>query len=179
MSALFKSVASLFALVPGVAVLRIGLGAPPNEEKLFGGVIEAAGALTLLVLWVGRDRLKQWSTARAKRWAIGLAVTSIVLLMIYLLLFRTCVIGHELYPGRTFYYPLLLSGRSARMVAMAGSRYQAIERYGPDAVQSALGALTTARTFTSALLLIVYQAVFTTLTAAFGILGFHGGKDLR
>jgi hypothetical protein len=178
MSAFFKALAALFALVPGVTVLQSGLGTPPNEEKLFGGVIEVAGALTLALLWLYRDRLTQWSRGRATRWAIGLAVACVALVVGYRVMFTTCVITHEAYPGQTFYYPLWLSGRVARMAAMAGGRYEAIARYGPADVQSALGALTTARSLTSALLLLSYQAVFTTLTAAFGILGFHSGKEL-
>jgi len=141
-------------------------------------VIEALGVLTLLLLWSNKARLKQWSWGRATRWAVGLVVTSVVLLVAYLALLNACVIMHPLYPNRTFYFPLWLGSQVARMVETAGSRYQTIERYGPDAVQAGLSALTTAQSFTAAILLLVYQAIFTTLTAAFGIIGFRGGKDI-
>jgi hypothetical protein len=177
MSAFFVGVAHLFAVVPGVAILQSGLGAPPQYGTLFGGTIEALGALTLVLLWTNRGRLKQWSARRATRWAIGLAVAWLVFLVAYLVLFQYSVVT-ERYSGQTVYYPLWLAGRAAQMVAAAGSRSAAIARYGPDGVRDALEALTLARMTTTVLLLLLYQANFTALTAAFGIIGFHGGKDL-
>jgi hypothetical protein len=145
---------------------------------IFAGVIEALGVLTLLVLWLNKGWLEQWHRARATRWAIGLGAASLILLMLYLILFNFCVITHPLYADRVFFYPFSLSGKAAQMVEMAGSRYHAIGKYGPDAVQDALNALSTAQTITAMVLLLVYQAVFTALTAAFGIVGFHSGRDL-
>lgn len=178
MNALFTALAGVFAVVPGIKVLRSGLGAPPQYGTLFGAVIEALGCLTLALLWANRSRLRQWSWPRVNRWVIGLMIAFAVSLTVYLFILNSCVITDARYSGQTVYYPLWLSGPAARMVAHAGSRSEAIARYGPSAVQDAVAALTTAQTATTALLLFLYQAVFTTLTAAFGIIGFHAGKEL-
>jgi hypothetical protein len=102
----------------------------------------------------------------------------IVSLGIYLYLLDLCVVSDAHYPGRTFYFPLRLSGQAETMVNLAKSRSGAIGKFGPDFVQSAIDSLQTARSITTLVLLLVYQAVFTSLTAAFGIIGFAGGNDL-
>ncbi len=176
------AVSSVFGSIPGLAILRSGLGTPPENAALFGGVIEAFGALSLALLWMNKDRLKKVTSYRITRVVISLAISTFVSIALYVLLFRLCVVVHE--SRGTAYYPLWLSGEIADMVNAAGSRWEAIEHYGIAAVILAIDKMSsTAITVTTLVLLFVYQNIFTCLTLAFGLLGFSDGagekKPLR
>lgn len=173
MKALFLTASAAFAAIPGVAVIISGLGTPPGSgyKLLFGGVIEAFGALTMIILFVNQDKLRLASKRMVTKSAILLGAFCFVLIAAYVLLFRHTVVEHE---RGTAYYPLWLSGEVSRMVERAGSRESAIERYGIGGVKGAIdgmGSLPIA--ITSILLLLIYQGIFTSLTLAFGLPGFH------
>lgn len=172
MKKLFRAASGVFGALPGVAIIVKGIGTPPDYNWLFGGVIEALGALSLILLFVNRMKIKRFSDRKVTRVAIILAIVFFASLICYTLLFEHCVVTH---PARgTAYYPLCLDGEIAEMVESAGSRFEAIERYGIAGVVLAIGNMGgAALTLTTILLLSIYQAVFTSLTLAFGIAGFH------
>ena len=72
MKKIFVAASAAFAAIPGVAVIASGLGTPPGSgyRWLFGGVIEAFGALALLILWINRSKLRRISKRRITRAAI-------------------------------------------------------------------------------------------------------------
>jgi hypothetical protein len=176
---LFLALSAAFAAIPGVAVIASGLGTPPGTyyKWLFGGVIEAFGALALLLLWVNKNKLSE-SKKKLKitRAALIMGVLCFVLIAVYVLLFQHTVVEHA---RGTAYYPLWLDGTIERMVERAGSREAAIENYGIAGVQKGIdemGGGTLA--LTSILLLLVYQGIFTSLTLSFGLPGFHMRQSL-
>jgi hypothetical protein len=176
--ALFLAASAAFAALPGVAVLVSGLGTPPGSGNkwLFGGVIEAFGALAIIILWLNQNKLRRIAKRRVTRFAILLTAFCFALIVCYVLLFRHTVVEH---PRGTAYYPLWLSGDVSRMVERAGSREAAIERYGIGGVREAIdrmGGFPLA--LTSVLLLLVYQGIFTSLAVAFGLAGFHMSQPL-
>jgi len=178
MKKLFLGASAAFAALPGAAVIISGLGTPPGSgyKWLFGGVIEAFGALALVILSLNQNRLRRVAKRRVTRFAILLAALCFVLIVCYVLLFRLTVVEHE---RGTAYYPVWLSGDISRMVERAGSREAAIERYGIGGVRDSIdrmGGLPLA--LTSVLLLLVYQGIFTSLAVAFGLAGFHMRQQL-
>lgn len=178
MKVLFLALSAAFAALPGVAVIASGLGTPPGTgyRLLFGGVIEAFGALALLILWVNQNKLRRRSKRKITRAAVIAGLLCLVFIGAYVLVFRRTVVEHE---RGTVYYPLWLSGNVERMVERAGSRESAIERYGLGGVKNAIdemGSLPLA--LTSLLLLLLYQGIFTSLTVAFGMPGFHMQQPL-
>lgn len=172
MKKLFLAASGVFGAIPGLAVILNGIGTPPGYKVLFGGVIEAFGALAILLLWANKHKLTGLESHKATRASIGLAVFCFVSLATYLLLFNLCVVTHEV--RGTAYYPLWLSGEIAEMVESTGSRWSAVEEYGIYAVNGAIKKMPSAAlTITTVALLFVYQTVFTALTLAFGILGMR------
>jgi hypothetical protein len=109
---------------------------------------------------------------------VYLIVTCFALLSIYLWLFGLTVVQHEV--RGTAYYPLWTSGEIAKMIESAdNSRYYAIEKYGIDAVKEAIHKMPAeAMAITTIFLLFTYQAIFSTLTLAFGVLGIQEESSL-
>jgi hypothetical protein len=159
---------STFAAIPGLAVIATGLGVPPNQKLLFGGVMQAFGTATLLLMWLSGGRIKRISRSAATKWtAIGL-IAFVAFLSCYIILLNNCVIVH---PDRgTVYYPLWTAGTARGMIVSAGSRYGAIEKYGRAAVEDAVQENSTLLSATTCLLILIYQGIFSSATAVFGVL---------
>lgn len=169
--------AGVFGAIPGLTVMQSGMGTPPRYKVLFGGVIEAFGALGLLILWTNRKRIRRLASRRVTRLSLALASASFGFLVIYLVVFPSCVVSHS---RGTAYYPIWVTGKAAEMINRAGSRTAAIERYGIDAVREAIDQMSDWRVpVTTVILLFLYQGIFTTLALCFGLLGFHEGKQLQ
>jgi hypothetical protein len=177
MKKLLLALAGVFSAIPGVAVIQSGIGSPPSYKVLFGGVIEAFGAFSLLLLWINRKKIQRLAARRVTRVAVLLTVLCFVLISVYIALFAICVVEHR---RGTAYYPLWTSGKLADMVTRAGSRRAAIERYGIAAVSEAIDEMPGIATgLTTVVLLFLYQSIFTTLTIMFGLLGFYERKQLE
>jgi hypothetical protein len=176
MRKLFLAIAGIFAAIPGLAIIQSGIGVPPGYKLLFGGVIEACGAFSLLVLWVNQKKLKRFSPIRISRYSIRMGLLFLAFLILYILLYKFCVIEH---PRGTAYYPLWTNGEISTMIARAGSRRAAIEEYGIAAVILAIDKMPSmAINITTVVLLLIYQSVFTSLTMAFGLLGLYKGAPI-
>lgn len=158
-------------IAPGLIVIQSGLGAPPRHGLLFGGVIAAFGTLTLFVLWVNRVKIANLSSRRVTKSGIHLIILCFIFIAFYVVAFNYCVVSHI---RGTAYYPLWITGDVANMVERAGSRRAAIERYGIAAVVQAIDRMPEGpQQVTTIILLLIYQGAFTSLTVAFGLLGFH------
>ncbi len=178
MKAFFLAVSGVFGVIPGLAIMLGELGTPPEKNGLFGGVVEAFGVLTLIILWVNRGKIAKLSRSKVTKVTIVLGILCFVFLGGYLGLFEFCVIKHE-FRGSA-YFPLWTSGKIGTMVESGPGRSAAIDHYGIDAVREAIREMPTyALSLTSAVLLLVYQGVFTSLTAAFGLLGIYQKKSLN
>lgn len=179
MKRVFLAASGVFASIPGIGIIISGLGTPPGYSKLFGGVIEAFGALTILLLASSKGRLQKLSAPQAVKFAIILAVTSMCLLIAYLQLSGFCIIAHPIHG--TVYYPLWTGGHLSEMLDRVGGRYAAVDHYGFYPVNKAIQQVPGypfSLVVTTALLLLAYQGIFTTLAAAFGILGLRSDKSV-
>lgn len=178
MRKLFLAASSLFSTIPGLAVIGSGIGTPPGHKVLFGGVMEAFGVLGLLILWINKHKLKKSTPSKISRWAIALGIIGFLSLGAYLVTYNYCVItvGNR----EPVYYPLWLSGDAATKIAEKGGRIAAINYHGSGGVQAIIDKSPgIALPLTTVLLLFLYQAIFTALALAFGLLGFHGGRDIE
>jgi hypothetical protein len=173
---IFLAASSAIGAIPGVAVIIKGIGAPPDSQLLFGGIIEAFGALSLLILWLNRRSICRMKTGRVTRWSILLGVFSLTSLAGYILMCGACVKRDT--NGST-YLPLWLSGDLKAMVERAGSRDAAIQTYGVDAVHDAIRKeASTALPQTTLVLLAALLAGLNSLTVSFGLIGLHEGAEL-
>jgi hypothetical protein len=170
MKQLLTATAALFGLLPGIAIIRSGLGVPPGRgrELLYGGVIEAIGIITLLVLKINSSAIKEFSRSVITMSTAVTAALALCALLLYTSLFGHCVVTQE--PRGTVFFPLWTSGEIDEIVTRAGGRAAAIEAYGRYAIYDAVersGDLPVI--ITDASLLTIYVALFTLLTLASGI----------
>jgi hypothetical protein len=166
MTKLFAAISAAFAAIPGLAVLMFGLGAPPRMRSLFGGVIESFGALTLLILFVNKGKLRQKSLRRLTKWAVILGCIGFGCIALFAVLYQICVVYC---PTRgTVLFPLWPTGELADMIAKHEGRVQALCDYGPTEITKAMHPF--ALGVTIVVLLLAYAAVSTCLAAAFGLL---------
>ena len=177
MRKLFLSISGLFGAMPGFAIMFSGLGTPPKHGLIFGGVVEAFGSLTLLLLWINREKIAQMERRKVVRIAIILGVLSFIFLTSYIYLFGQCVISTN--DHGTIYFPLWSSGDLAELITYAGGRHAAVEKIGYTSILEAVQAMPPyAMAVTNAVLLFVYQGIFTTLASAFAVIGFHANLNV-
>lgn len=177
MKKLLTGLTGFFGLIPGVTIMQSGLGVPPEKgyNLLFGGVVEAAGVITLLILWINREKLKNWSKVTITWIGVSLGLAFLFVLVFYLVLLGFCVVIND--PRGTIYYPLWTTGEVAEMIETAGSRWAAIDSYGRYAVYRGIAQMgPVPALLTTNLFLFLYLGVFTTLTLAIGILALYKTK---
>jgi hypothetical protein len=177
MKQVFLAASGAFAAIPGIGIIVSGLGTPPGYSKLFGGLLEAFGALAILLLVSGKAKIRRLSRRRATTAVLALALGSFCLLVLYLQLTGFCIVAHPTHG--TVYYPLWLSGHLEQMVVRTGGRYAALDHYGAYPLIKAIQEsphYPLSMVVTTAILILVYQGVFGTMTVAFGILGLRSNK---
>lgn len=178
MRRLFLAVSGMFAAVPGFAIMWKGIGTPPDYGFMFGGVIEAFGSLTLILLWMNRAKIKAGKPKTIIVTTIVLGIASFISLTTYLVLYSFCIISHPQH--HIVFFPLWSSGDLSILITEAGGRYKALDQFGYSSVYGAVQDMPFyAIPVTAAVLLFFYQAIFTPLAAAFSLVGFHKGEKLE
>jgi len=181
MKKLYLAVSGIFAVIPGFAIMWKGIATPPGSgySFLFGGVIEAFGSLALILLWMYQVKIKNFKPLTIFKSSIALGVTSFIFIILYIILYNHCIVTHEPNDAMVF-FPLWTSGELEKLVAKAGGRWAALERYGYYSVYSAaLSMPSYVLSLTVGILLFCYQSIFTSLTIAFGLVGLHKGKTIN
>ncbi|HEY0655446.1 MAG TPA: hypothetical protein VGD65_20065 [Chryseosolibacter sp.] len=177
MKKLFAAISLTVASVPGLAIIAKGIGTPPGHAWLFGGIIEAIGALAILLLWINRDSIRKISPKRLSNTSIYLGFTFFVLVLFYLFLFKHCVVTHPTH--ETVYFPLWTDGRAKELISRADGRWSALDRYGNYPLEVAIGKMDPSIiVMTTTLLLVIYQGIFTCLVIAFGLLAIKDGTNI-
>ena len=160
-----------FALVPGIAVLITEVGVPPGTSSvMYATVMESLGVLSLLILWLNKNKLQQLSVKSATRITILLAVSFFVFLIVYLQLFGFYVVST---PGsESLLFPLWPQGELASGLAKYDSKATLIREWGRDDVFNVIAESSNlALQWSKMVFLLVYVIMFTSLTLSFGILG--------
>lgn len=177
MKKMFLAASGLFSAVPGLAILASGVETPPGYRVIFGGIVEAFGVLSLIALSMNESSIRKISTSKAIRLAVGLGISSMICLVGYLTVFQFCVFHHPTHGSA--YYPLWTGGHLADLIATAGGRYAALDRYGAYPIAKAVSEMPGhpfPLILTTTVLLLLYQAIFTTLATSFALLAFHKGE---
>jgi hypothetical protein len=177
MRKLFLAASGLFAAIPGLAVLLNGAGLPPGQSALFGGALEAFGALTLLLLWANKSRVRRLKQTTVTKYTLLLAGGAFISLCVYVILIALYVAKA---PGRTpVLFPLVSSDSIAALVESAGSRDATLLSDGSAEVWRIIHKTAPiGLAVTTAVLLLLCLAAFVPLTAAFGLVGIKSGADL-
>ena len=175
---MFLGLAAVVAAVPGLQGIQSGVGTPPEQGKLFGGVLIACGALAILGLYLFRAEVAKMTKRRAVIVTSVAAATFLVFLGTYLVLLDICTVTidgeNEGDPDVAFYFPLWPRGDLGKALEEY-SRQDAALRYR-RAMQDYLDAQGFRRTSTTLLLMFLYVLSLTSLTFAFGFLGMRVGS---
>jgi hypothetical protein len=160
------------------ALLAKETGVPPDQNVLFGATLLLAGSIAVGGVVATRDGLRECGPGRIDRWSRRCLILAAVSMLGYEALFRICVVSSfdELGP---IYFPLWTCGQAAEMIIRAGGRFAAIERYGPAAVVGALQHLVGLMLFTNSLLLILYLATWTPVSAVLATWAVRGQTSWR
>lgn len=170
-SDLFTMASGVFGVIPGLTVLLTNIGVPPDESKeLYGGIIEALGIVTLLMLWLNKSRIANATEKSITNWALICVGLFLVMLFVYLFVYNYYVIksGHS----KPLFFPFWPQGDLQYNLWKYGGRMQIIRAFGRDDVYTLIEESSkVALIFTSLIFLLIYQAVFMSVTMAFGLLG--------
>lgn len=173
----FLSIASgVFAVVPGIAILTSNVGVPPNSSKeLFGGVIEALGVFTLLMLWLNKNWIHDSTIKKVNKLSIISIIVFIVSLFGYIFLFSYLVVGVE--NSDSIFFPLWANGELKNGLNQFGSRNELINQWGRDDVYKVIQSSSNIPLLlTTLIMLFIYQLTFVSLTFSFGLLGIKSGN---
>ncbi len=169
---IYKWASASVALIPGFTVILTDLGTPPNISKVvYGGIIEACGAFTFLLLYLNRKKITAIPEAKVNRVSIILFILFLVSLLCYVLLFNSQVVYSSKYDLKLF-FPFWYKEDLRYIVSQAGSKLNAITSYGPQAVSDAITNSQPYLEITSALFTLLYVSVFEYLVIGFGLPGF-------
>jgi hypothetical protein len=173
---IFKWASASFALIPGLAVIILNVGTPPGVSSFFyGGLIEAFGAFTLLAMFLNRTRIRKMSLIRVNRIAGLLLVLFLIFLLTYVYIYNSQVIIHDKY-GTPVFFPFWHGALLNQLVHNAGNEYNAITRYGPQAINDAIRTSNTLLQMTLVIFTLVYVSTFELLIIGFALLGFKSRK---
>lgn len=174
----FLSVASgVFAVVPGIVILTSNVGVPPNSSKaLFGGVIEALGVFTLMMLWLNRDWIKNSTLKKINRSAFISIIIFIVCLFTYIFLYNYLVL--TVANSESLFFPLWSNGELNNGINRFGSRNELISQWGRDDVYKVIQSSSNVPLLvTTLIMLFLYQLTFVSLTFSFGLLEIKGSDE--
>ena len=161
------ALAGVCAAIPGMAALR-ELELPAETKGLFSVVLAifSAAAVALVYLW--RDTVRSWPKTRVSRYVVGGFVVTLITLVLLVSLVMRVWVPHTWRegPSRTF-VPLFLSDSAQRLIEHAGSRSQALSKYGADYL--APFATETNIALTLAVLVIPYTLLVASLAGTFGL----------
>lgn len=170
----FTVFAIIISILPGALIMIVGLGPEPEDwSTLIGALVIASGLLSLLILFAGRDRLKQRARTGAAKYVTMLIVIAVVLLVIFFPLFNKSFVRHPTHG--TVYFPLWTTGAVKDLTDRKGGRYQLLDEYGNNSVAGLVREMPHyewAIVGTTALLLLLYQAAITALSCALFLLAF-------
>jgi hypothetical protein len=128
------------ALLPGLVCLAGLIFDVPGQNRIIGcsSLVGSILALSLLLQY----RYSLAAGSRKRRNCIVLICIAAFLIFgpAFLFLEERCVVEH---PGfrETLVFPIWSTGKLEAMIERAGSRYQAVDRYGPAAVYDAMSSM--------------------------------------
>jgi hypothetical protein len=167
MEKLLKWGKSIFAIIPGFAIIALNLGVPPGMSKLLlGGIIEACGIFILVIFRLQETHFKRKSQVKLRRRAVGCFIAFLIFLTSYFILFDLQVIYSSRYDTEML-IPIKLNSELQYMIGNASSVSKAIDAYGPEAFRSAINNSKGSIAFTKSVFFLNYILIFGMLTLSF------------
>lgn len=175
----FKWASASIAVIPGLTIILTDLGTPPNISKyLYGGIVEACGAFTLLLLFLNKKKIEESSAKTINRTSILMFVLFFISLLSYIVIFNTQVIYSTQYDIK-FFFPFWYGKDLSYMISQAGSKYNAIASYGPQAISDGIMNSQPYVEISSVIFTVMYVLIFEFLVLGFGLLGLRVSDNLR
>jgi TIR domain len=134
------AMAAVTATLPGLLVLTGVMLAAPGEGILM--VVASVITAVVALAWLARNwTTLVFHTRRTSNWTLlTVVVIFAISSLLFMLLWERCIINHPGY-GETMVFPIWTTGRLTTMIASAGSRFDALDRYGPAAIYDAMAAM--------------------------------------
>jgi len=159
----------VFGVIPGITILLTSVGVPPEQSRqLYGGVIEALGIISLLILWLNKSRIVKMTEKSITKWSLGFTGLFLFALLLYLFLFNYFVLqtGHS----KPVFFPFWPQGDLQYNILKYGGRMEIIYKFGRDDVYNLIEQTSkVSLIITSLIFLLIYQAVFMAITLGFGL----------
>jgi hypothetical protein len=176
--------ASLFAVMPGLNSILSGAGSTPGDQKLFGGVSVAVGVAVLLMVSIFRETVQRSARKTIVLISTLLLVLGVTLIAAHAGILSAVVVEYRVDdppapPPRLFLFPLAPTGKLAGMIAAAGGRLAALNRYLPDAIEPALneGSNPLRIALTKWLLLVTFGSISGCFSGALLLLALRQGAS--
>lgn len=170
--ALYKWCSATVALVPGAAIIMTNLGTPPGMSKLLlGGIVEACGAFTLLLIVTNQQKIKNIAEGKISRATVITFICFLCCLLGYIYLFNSKNIYSSKY-DETVFFPLWYSGDLKDLVESGKGELGAINTSGIQSIRDAI--IKTERIMNISLVIftLIYISAFELLIVSFGLLGY-------
>ena len=174
---ILKTASSTFGLLPGICIMLTNIGLPPGlSNVLFGGIVEAAGALTLLLLALRKKNIQALSGKRIMRLSLVFFICFLTTFLGYIFLYSSSIV-HNSFWDQTIFFPFWNTPDLKEAIKRYGSRNDAITNYGPDAIREMILESPVFLTLTKLLLASLYLAIFESLTLSFGFAAIKLEKE--
>src|SRR6476469_102462 len=153
-------VTGVFAVIPGIAVLTSNIGVPPNSSRaFFGGVTEALGVFTLMMLWLNKSWIESNSIKRINTLSFIAIIVFITTLFGYIFLYNYLVVEAE--NSNPVFFPLWANGELKEGLLKLGTRNELINQWGRDDVYKVIQSSSqTPLLITTLIMLFIYQLIF-------------------
>jgi len=175
---IFKWASASFAVIPGLIIMATNLGTPPGISKyVYGGLIEATGAFSLLLLAINKKSITKLSHQKITKISISIFILFIISMLTYIFLFNNQIIYNDKYDTSLF-FPFWYGDDLGYMIQKAGSKYNAISLYGPQAIIDGIYSSKNYLEFSRAIFTIVYIFTFEMLVIGFGLLGLRNVPEI-
>lgn len=172
----FQSLSGVFAALPGVAILISSIGVPDSNYKvLFGGIIEAFGCGILGLVFLNRKYFLRQNLFKVSKWIMYSFISFFGFMVIYIIIYQVCVKNYEDFSQ--VYFPLFPSARLSEELNALGGKLSFVQKWLGDGANKRIERFSSSELIiTNVIFLIVYQAIFSSVTLAFALLGIREEK---
>jgi len=186
LSRILVGASGVLAVMPGLAAILRALGTPPGRTELYGGLLVAAGTLTLLSVAYSKGRIQRLRARVVAAAAFALFFASVSLACVYGGLYRSVVVKHveqfhaDAAPRKVdLFFPLSPGGELAEMIEFAGGRDEAIAYYDVTRIQVELSRQGLPLAMTELVLVLVLTLCEVSLVGSLALGGFRSMRERR
>lgn len=157
------------SVIPGFLVIRDNLGVPIESlQSLFFGIVESAGCLCLLIVFLKKDDLQKLTNNRKATLSILGFCCFFAFLCLYMILYNSCVV---VTPSARAFFPLMVTPELEQSITDVGNRYNFTEQLLTNGAQSVIEETASfSQTVTVIIFLLIFVLALVSLILSFAII---------